>query len=86
MADSDACDSVIDDWWWIYWIGPFAGSFAAAELTHWVTVAGDMENEDASGTDGENENLIPDKASDTKDEHVQEQQDEPVVQEQQEEA
>ena len=32
MSGAD-CDLVMGDWYWIYWVGPFAAAYAVAEMT-----------------------------------------------------
>ena len=33
MADRSQCTTVIGDWWWIYYIGPFCGALLVSEFT-----------------------------------------------------
>lgn len=33
MSSTGDCSATVGDWWWIYWIGPFAASWLVAETT-----------------------------------------------------
>jgi len=37
------CDVAIQDWWWIYYIGPFVAAYLVAEITHLMNWEVDKE-------------------------------------------
>ena len=47
------CGEVVQSSYWIYYIAPFLASYVVAEVTEWITM--DLEDDDEPATD------IPDK-------------------------
>ena len=51
MGNSNLCSSVVGDWWWIYWVGPFLASYVVADITLWMAI--DVDGDDHKKTDGD---------------------------------
>lgn len=52
MADSEQCDQIVGDWYWIYYVGPFLAAWFVAELTHILEMdVGDDEVEEPVSSD-----------------------------------
>ena len=52
MSTYDDCDDAMGDWYWIYFVGPFAASFLVAEVTNLMQMdVGDDNDEAGEDTD-----------------------------------
>ena len=58
------CDEVVHSNYWIYYIAPFLASYVVAEVTEWITMDLDAEEEAAEIPDKptEESNKEPEKA------------------------
>ena len=69
MTGKESCDLVVDSWYWIYYIGPFAASYVVAEMTNIMQcdVDGDFEESKAVEVDksSEGDNVKKDGDDDT---------------------
>jgi len=50
MHSSTACDVVVQDAWWVYWVAPFLAAFLVAEVTNLMECECDEEDEDNDDT------------------------------------
>jgi len=62
------CDEVVSDAYWIYWIGPFSGSFIVAELTYWLK---NLQVEEEATSSDEHDQLVKSEEAQVEEEVVQ---------------